>query len=882
MIRFIPKRTQIKSTLWKNYSIYDCLAGLCGFFLVVAIILTNLKGKWIFALLFGALSIFLMLPASNGRILYNEIFDIFKFLFSKKKFETEEEISKLIPYEKIQSNGIIDYVNYKAQVIEIGCKEFGLQSEYSQELDIQKLKNIFQLLDVEQVIDLVKIDRPIIYDNDLEKIEEKIQGLTNNTNSEKIKKAILIDRYNQLDYLNMQEKVYKAFYYFVVYDNTEDAVIRISNEICTMLKNIDLESKILKNGKDVAVFLKYCNTRNFDEREVENINEEDLMNWIKPKKIEFKSTSYKIDDVDAFTYTIRDYPLTIDNAWGYNLFNIDNTKIVLHITPVAQDKAIKRVDKVCQELVAREDVYKASEQLEQQTHISSMMELLQNLQNAKENLYDCTLDITAFNYENKNTSAYKRTIKNQIQMSGFLIDSLFTKQIDAFINSNISKRTALKYYQRGINSSSLASVFPFVHTTMQEENGICIGHNAYPILWNMWKSDNLHRNSNTMIFGKSGGGKTYFLSSLITNAWADDCICFVIDPENEYNILQKNIDGINIDVGNAINGALNPFHIYQILTDGGELASSETIFYSHLKTLESFFRVILENCNSDVLEIINNSIVEVYNLKGITASTDITNLKAEDYPIFDDLYKYLSKKMEEETNEQIKQLYIKANAYIKKFASGGRYSDLWNKPSSLSVDNQFVVFNFQSLFANKNNVVANAQMMLVFRFLEQQVINIREKNRNFNINKHLLIICDEAHLFIDAKFPIALDFFYQMVKRIRKYSGAFIPATQNISDWNANEELKSKSSTVIKNTQYSFVFSLNPVDVEDLQDLYKSNPLNEAEVESIISANMGECFFMSSYKERNTMKIVTTPTIENLFKNDNFIISEQGDADLRG
>ena len=43
-------------------------------------------------------------------------------------------------------------------------------------------------------------------------------------------------------------------------------------------------------------------------------------------------------------------------------------------------------------------------------------------------------------------------------------------------------------------------------------------------------------------------------------------------------------------------------------------------------------------------------------------------------------------------------------------------SDIWNAPSTLGVDADIIDFNFQSLFANKNNVVANSQMLLVFRF----------------------------------------------------------------------------------------------------------------------------------------------------------------------
>lgn len=73
--------------------------------------------------------------------------------------------------------------------------------------------------------------------------------------------------------------------------------------------------------------------------------------------------------------------------------------------------------------------------------------------------------------------------------------------------------------------------------------------------------------------------------------------------------------------------------------------------------------------------------------------------------------------------------FMTAELYLQKFVTG-RYSDIWNSPSTLEVDNSIINFCFQSLFANKNNVVANAQMLLVFRFIEQEIINTREANRN--------------------------------------------------------------------------------------------------------------------------------------------------------
>jgi type IV secretory pathway VirB4 component len=202
--------------------------------------------------------------------------------------------------------------------------------------------------------------------------------------------------------------------------------------------------------------------------------------------------------------------------------------------------------------------------------------------------------------------------------------------------------------------------------------------------------------------------------------------------------------------------------------------------------------------------------------------------------------------------------------YLQKFVTG-RYSDIWNAPSTLEVNANIIDFNFQSLFANKNNVVANAQMLLVFRFIEQEVINVRERNKR-GTTLHTLIITDEAHLFIDAKFPIALDFFYSMNKRIRKYGGSFIPATQNIADWNASEELRSKTTTILKNSQYTFIFKLSAPDMQDVLDVYKAGEgFNEDEQRMIISAITGQAFFIGSSELRNCIKIVAGRYAQSLF-----------------
>ena len=157
-------------------------------------------------------------------------------------------------------------------------------------------------------------------------------------------------------------------------------------------------------------------------------------------------------------------------------------------------------------------------------------------------------------------------------------------------------------------------------------------------------------------------------------------------------------------------------------------------------------------------------------------------------------------------------------------------------------------------------------LLLVFRFIEQEIINAREKNRNGN-SIRTLIVCDEAHLFIDAKYPIALDFFFSMSKRIRKYNGSFIPATQNIADWNANEELRGKTSAILKNSQYTFIFKLSAPDMKDVLDVYQAGDgFNEEEQRMIISAVTGQMFFVGSTELRCCVRITAGEMLARLFE----------------
>ena len=870
-MRIIPKKIKVKNTVWKCYSMPDVIVALVMFAIIFASVTT---GNWAIAVILGIVSVVMFMPTQDG-IFYACILENVKFLFSKKKYtaaakSAKESVDALIPLKNIRDNGLIEYAGGSfGRVIKIGQKNFGIEDAVQQNIDINYFANALKLIDGNQSADIVKIDRPVNLDAFAGELFGRLNDVRESMDSDdvkSIKDGVLRERIDAIDRLNNIRKQYISDYYIVLYGRNEldleNAAVNVSSEI----NKCGLSTKLL-GKRETAVFLKYSHSRCFDEREASCLSDEELLEWVKPKEIAFKANKYMIDGVEASILAVADYPLRVKNAWGAELFNIPNTKVVMHVKPVEKYKAIRRIDKCISDMETKQIMSeKASEANSAEIHKETMDALLDSLQAENESLFDVTLTVTAYNYLN-NTN-YKKNTRRAMLTGNFKASALYGLQIEAFKSAVIAPQSCLKNYERGINSSSLAAAFPFVRIFVMDKGGIMLGENKtnrYPFIFDLWKRGNLYQNSNAMIIGKSGSGKSFFLKSLILNEWANNTRVIVCDPEAEYLTLTRNLKGNIIAVGNAKEGRINPFHIYKILTEEGTPADPVVTFNTHLKMLESFFKIVLVGASQDVIELINNLVVETYERKGIKETTDCSGFKAEDFPLFSDLLETLQAKDKESMDSLTLRDMRTAELYLTKFVSG-RYSDIWNAPSTLKTDASIIDFNFQSLFANKNNVVANAQMLLVFRFIEQEVINARELNR-YGKNLHTMIVCDEAHLFIDAKFPIALDFFYQMSKRIRKYNGSFIPATQNIADWNANEELRSKTSAIIKNSQYLFIFKLAAPDMKDVLDVYKAgDSFNEEEQRMIISAVTGQAFFVGSSELRACIRIKSGEYARELFE----------------
>ena len=873
-MRIIPKNTKVRLQFYKNVTITDVVLAVIGLGFLALAVSSNLPNKWIVAMVILIIFAPLFIPIGDVK-LYNAIGYGLKFVFAKKNFAKSKHgksnIGTIVPYLKIEDNLIRQKENGFTGVIEIKPIEFNMLSEYKQNYFIDgALSNILKNIGVFQELDIVKLERPIIFDgyvtNECARLQSIIEANENKQLSEnefRSRAEILEDRINIIDKINSEEKIYASSYYIVIHDLDKKSLQNTLNIAVQMLKGSNLDAKQLTN-KELALFIKYSYSNNFDERDFEKINETDYISKSVPDVVSFKSTKVIQDGYTLSHFMITDYPLQVPNAWGQELFDIPNTKVVLKAEPVDRLKAIKRIDSAINELLSQRDIGKASSQIDKETHLQSLQQTLIGLQNDNESFFDVSITITA--YDTGKQSTNKKFVRRKLKEMGFKFTEMFGRQIDGYMTNLITKGNKTKI-SRGLNSSSIASCFPFVSNAILDENGILIGENKLPTFVDFFKRDDERVNSNMVIIGKSGSGKSFATKTILTGLASENSKVFILDPENEYGHLAKNLYGKTLDVSSSKDGRINPFHIISSLDDDNQDGTNNS-FYSHLQFLEEFFRLILVGINADSLELLNKLILETYKAKHITAKTDLSKLEAKDYPTFQDLAELVDKKLTSEKDEYNKSCLKVLSNYLNKFKKGGRNSALWNGPTTFNPQENFVVFNFQKLLANKNNVTANAQMLLVLKWLDNEVIKNRDYNNLYKTNRKIIVAIDEAHVFIDEKFPIALDFMYNLAKRIRKYDGMQIVITQNVKDFVGSPDLARKSSAIINVSQYSLIFSLAPNDMSDLCALYeKAGQINETESDNIVNLPRGCAFLITGPARRTNIRIIASELTRETFEN---------------
>ena len=399
-----------------------------------------------------------------------------------------------------------------------------------------------------------------------------------------------------------------------------------------------------------------------------------------------------------------------------------------------------------------------------------------------------------------------------------LISKHATLQMEQAFQTTIPLCLDKLYIIRNMDTTSLATTFPFTSSELTSNEGILYGineHNGSLIIFDRFSLEN----ANSVIFAKSGAGKSYMVKLEALRSLMFGTEVIVIDPEAEYKKLSEAIGGEYITFSTNEPAKINPFDLSGIYEEG------ENELGLKIMSLHTLFRIVFGELSSSEDAVLDRALIATYKSKGITAEP---TTQKNDPPIMEDLYKVLLGMEETEAHGLADRL----ERYIK-----GSLSGIFDQKSNIDIRNTFTVFSVRDL----EDELRPMAMHIILDFIWTRVKR--------EIKKRVLII-DEACYLMQHKE--SASFIFSIAKRARKYYLGLTTITQDVEDF-LNSDY---GHAVVTNASIQILFKQHPAAIDKLAEVFY---LSEGEKRFLLSCNVGEGLFFAG-TNHVAMQVVASPT----------------------
>ena len=443
-----------------------------------------------------------------------------------------------------------------------------------------------------------------------------------------------------------------------------------------------------------------------------------------------------------------------------------------------------------------------------------------------EDLYFLYIYVNVFADNLKDLNFYLNNIEGLMQSKGmqtrranFREEQVFRSCLPMAENDVDIKNSA----RRNVLTSGLISTYPFITSSIFDEEGIFIGKNIYNnslIFVDRYNTEK-YRNANMCIFGTSGAGKSFYTKLLILRYRLMGIEQYVIDPEREYVNLAKELNGTEIKIGPSSNTFVNVFDIREKSLEDGEKGYLAT----KIAKLIGFFNLIFGELDEEDKAILEDKIIKLYNSKNINFDDESLFIENKnniiskkfkssfDMPILEEFYDILK------NDEKTKKFSIKLIPFIKGSLN------FFNNYTNIELNNKLIIADVYEL--GEENLKYG---MYLFTELFWDKIKINRKNKK-------AIYLDEIWRLIGVTSNKEVaSFIYKIFKTIRKYGGSGVAITQDISDlFSLENGIYGKS--ILSNSSIKSFFLLEE---DNIKILAENVNLSEKEKIEIKSLKRGE------------------------------------------
>lgn len=851
-MRYIPKSSKVKMKIYKSLTLADIMVMGIGMLLVALVVSSGVRSKWVLALCIVSVFFVLMIPLDENRI-YPKIIVIVKYLAKVKRYGKEsrgiKDINALIPYEKIEDDLIVNKDGSFVSVLEVSAINLFLMDEYAKRTYTDHMfANIVKSAGEGQQIIFFKIEEPITFLKEIKEEEKRIAKIQREEDrgilsdkERQIRVEIVKDRMAILEMASKEERIRKNRYYIAFIDFSKEGVKSLSENAKSRFSEKNIGVRLLKEAEISGILKKMA---------------------VAAGEVKFSPKNMSMGDKNISFQYITGFPSDAEDGWLSAVFSVPNTCAYMRIVPLEKALARKSIDRSILEVGSCSGAAGASQEIGKNAHEESLRELLYEIEDGRESVAEIEVILSVF--DEKGDVSRRKEARRKISEAGFSSRDLTFMVEDGYM-ATLLRPTDCIEKGNAMPSSVIASAYPFVGDSFSDSEGVLIGENSAPVFLDIFRRDKERVNSNMVIVGRSGSGKSYAAKTILAGLVTCGVRVFILDPEGEYSEMVKNLGGEVLNASSNLVSKINPFEIFVGLQEDSE---SYGAFYTHLQFLEEMYKLIFPDVFPEVLDRLNRLTSEMYRAKGITDATNFSLFTHADYPTFDDLSDFITEKIKKCAETMEKTRLLDVYNLLSKVRPGGSMYALWNGETTFHPDKNLLAYNFQSLIAGKNPSICNAQMLLVLKTMENEILKNREMNIKNRTDNKICVVIDEAHVFIDEKYPASLDFIYSLAKRIRKYDGMLMVITQNIKDFTGSSETAKKTSAIINASQYSLIFSLNPGDMADLVELYsKAGEITEEEREGIIKSPRGRALLIAGHAEHTFLDIVATKKTSKTWEN---------------
>ncbi|HTM69014.1 MAG TPA: DUF87 domain-containing protein [Candidatus Binatia bacterium] len=541
---------------------------------------------------------------------------------------------------------------------------------------------------------------------------------------------------------------------------------------------------------------------------------------IAPAGLKVEPTYLVLNETFVRTVFVVTYPRYISLGWFAPIVNMNHPlDVAMFFYPVKPDVILKQLKKKVGTLEAQilSDAEKgAPRDPIRETALRDIEDLRDSLSQGTEHFFQFALYVTVYGADKKELD--KQTEDVEALFGGKLI---YTKRVfyqaEQGFNSTIPQGNDELMITFNMNSSPVASSFPFISADLTSDNGILFGinrHNNSLVLFDRFSM----QNANYIVFATSGAGKSYTVKLEILRSLMMGVEVIVIDPEMEYKHLSDAVGGTYINISLASDAKINPFDLPRAV---GEQITTEDIIRSAVITVKGLLRIMLQSVTPQEDSILDRALLETYAKKDITPDADLATAEP---PIMQDFVEVL------EGMEGTKDLVIR----LKKFTEG-TFAGLFNSPSTVTMKNILVTFSVRDLEDELRPLAIYAIVNYIWN-----VVRSERKKR--------ILVIDEAWWLMQNED--SAKFIFALVKRCRKYYLGVTTITQDVNDFLRN----TYGQAIVTNSAMQMLLKQSPAAIDNIA---KTFLLTEGEKYLLLECGVGEGIFFAGNKHA-AVKVVAS------------------------